>query len=81
MQCPRCQGLMLTDHFFDLLYDGGHGSFVGWRCLCCGNILDPVILRNRQAEMMRTSENPFLVKEDNRDTLVQEPIGIVTSAA
>jgi hypothetical protein len=49
MQCPRCQGLMVPDHFSDLLYDGGYLSFDGWRCLCCGNVLDPVILGNRQA--------------------------------
>ena len=81
MYCPRCQGLMVPDHFFDLLYDGGYGSFDGWRCLCCGNILDPVILRNRLAAMMRTSENTFLVTKDNRDMLVQEPMGLVASAA
>ena len=40
MQCPRCRGLMVPDQFFDLINDGGYWTFDGWRCLCCGNILD-----------------------------------------
>lgn len=49
MQCPRCRGLMVPDQFFDFHHDGGYLSFDGWRCLCCGNVLDLVILGNRQA--------------------------------
>ena len=49
MQCPRCRGLMVPDQFWDLQNDVGNWSFQGWRCLCCGNILDPVIIRNQQA--------------------------------
>jgi len=49
MSCPRCRGLMVPDRFADFFHDGGYISFTGWRCLCCGNILDPVILRNQQA--------------------------------
>ncbi len=47
MRCTRCQGLMVRDHFYDLLDDSGHLSIRGWRCVNCGNILDRVILRNR----------------------------------
>lgn len=49
MQCPRCRGLMVLDQFFDFHHDGCYLSFDGWRCLCCGNVLDPVILGNRLA--------------------------------
>ena len=48
MHCTRCRGLMVRDHFYDLLDDGGQFSFRGWRCICCGNVLDPLILKNRQ---------------------------------
>ncbi len=48
MQCLRCRGLMVQDHFYDMLDDSGHLSFVGWRCICCGNVLDPLILKNQR---------------------------------
>ena len=81
MSCPRCQGLMVPEHFFDLSYDGGCGRFDGWRCLCCGNILDPVILSNRQTVLSKASANTVLISKDNQDTLLQAPEGIVASAA
>ncbi|MCI0527102.1 MAG: hypothetical protein L0Y56_06625 [Nitrospira sp.] len=45
--CQRCQGLMVKDHFIDLLDDTGKIQFLGWRCLVCGEVVDPVILFNR----------------------------------
>ena len=45
MVCPRCDGLMLQEVFVD--FAGMDGSFEGWRCLVCGEIVDPVITRNR----------------------------------
>lgn len=48
MKCVRCRGLMVRDHFYDLLDDTGRLSFRGWRCVGCGNVLDPVIVRNRR---------------------------------
>ncbi len=38
---------MVRDHFYDLLDDSGYLSIRGWRCVNCGNILDPLILRNK----------------------------------
>ena len=49
MRCERCSGLMVRDLFFDMLDDSGNHSFVGWRCVSCGDVLDPVILKNRHA--------------------------------
>ena len=43
MDCPRCKGVMAQEVFEDLLDDTGNLSFNGWRCLICGEILDPVI--------------------------------------
>lgn len=48
MKCVRCRGLMVRDQFYDMLDDSGHFSFRGWRCVCCGNILDPLILKNKR---------------------------------
>ena len=71
---------MVPDQFFDLINDGGYWTFDGWRCLCCGNILDPVILRNQQAAVMKASEDVRLVTEDNLDTLVHDSGVLVSSA-
>ena len=43
MDCPRCKGVMTQEVFEDLLDDTGNLCFKGWRCLLCGEILDPVI--------------------------------------
>jgi len=48
MQCQRCQGCMIRDHFIDLLNGSGELDFTGWRCLNCGDITDSVILRHHQ---------------------------------
>ena len=71
---------MVPDQFFDLINDGGYWTFDGWRCLCCGNILDPVILRNQQTAVMKVSVNVHLVAEDNLNTLVHDSGVLVSSA-
>ncbi|MDH5427809.1 MAG: hypothetical protein OEZ57_08150 [Nitrospirota bacterium] len=48
MDCPRCQGIMIQDKFGDVADEAGAMYFSGWRCITCGEILDPVIAANRQ---------------------------------
>jgi len=38
---------MVWDRFFDSDEEGGLLTFSGWRCVSCGEIIDPVILANR----------------------------------
>ena len=45
--CARCGGLMVTDFCMDLLFCIGETEFPARRCVQCGEIVDPVILRNR----------------------------------
>jgi len=47
MRCHRCQGRMIQDNFIDVHDDTGILDFQGWRCLNCGNIVDPVIGKHR----------------------------------
>jgi hypothetical protein len=42
MSCHRCGGRMISEKFYDL-----NGIFIGWHCVICGEILDPVILLHR----------------------------------
>ena len=48
-RCHRCRGIMLYDKFY-----GHQEQFWGWKCVICGEIVDPVILENRQ--LMRTGQ-------------------------
>jgi len=45
MNCPRCQGLLISDH----LYNKNEALYVLsiWRCLNCGETFDSMIIRNR----------------------------------
>ena len=43
MKCFRCRGAMVYDKFYGL-----QEHYWGWKCLICGEIVDPVILENRQ---------------------------------
>jgi hypothetical protein len=38
---------MVADRFTDLLDETGQITFGGWRCVLCGEIVDPVIVTNR----------------------------------
>src|SRR4249920_3304458 len=46
--CARCGGLMVTEFCMDLLFCIGETEFAAQRCVQCGEVVDPVILRNRQ---------------------------------
>jgi hypothetical protein len=48
-KCLRCSGAVIYDKFY-----GAHEQYWGWKCLICGEIIDPVILANRQ--MMRAGQ-------------------------
>ena len=49
MECPRCQGTMIVDHFVDMA-TSGEIWMPGWRCLMCGEIIDPIIESHRQQQ-------------------------------
>jgi len=55
-QCVRCGGFMVTEQCFDLLSDNGHLDFLAQRCVQCGELIDPVILRNRRLRLLRGLE-------------------------
>ena len=49
MSCPRCQGIMVSVRLEDAMVSSGPELLGGWRCLTCGEVLDPVIASNRRA--------------------------------
>ncbi len=48
MDCPRCHGVMALERFSDLYDETGQLCFMAWRCLTCGEVIDPVIVKNRR---------------------------------
>jgi hypothetical protein len=47
MKCLRCNSIMIYDKFYGL-----QDFFWGWKCVICGEIVDQVILENRQLVRM-----------------------------
>lgn len=45
--CLRCGGFMVNEVSMDLMSSSGELDCATRRCVQCGDILDPVILRNR----------------------------------
>lgn len=45
--CRRCGGMLVNEQCMDLAESVGGYSFWGSRCIQCGDLIDPVILRNR----------------------------------
>ena len=44
MRCNRCGSVMVHEKYY-----GIEEQFFGWRCICCGDIVDRIILENRGA--------------------------------
>ena len=50
MQCARCDGFMVSDNLIDMKESSISMWMKGWRCVSCGNIVDPLILKHRMIQ-------------------------------
>ena len=66
--CTRCGGLMVTDFYMDLLFCVGETQFAAQRCVQCGEVVDPVILRNRGTKQEPVTAQPAGKAPNNRVT-------------
>lgn len=64
MNCQRCRGYMIRDSFVDLRDDTGSLLFHGWRCINCGEVVDPVVLTHR----MCVPAKPYRSQTRDRQT-------------
>ena len=68
MNCSRCRGFMVEDHFLD--FEGAFREMwaTSWRCLNCGQVYDAVIEQNRLARretvVMFSSSEPDYQDEE-----------------
>jgi hypothetical protein len=53
-QCHRCGGLMVAEQVHEV------GGF-DWRCVSCGERIDPVILAHRQLNLARAEDEQLFV--------------------
>lgn len=51
IRCARCMGLMVVEESFDSIAGGGQVGSLVRRCVQCGEVVDPVILQNRQLRL------------------------------
>jgi hypothetical protein len=56
-RCHRCGGLMVKEKF---TVDFAALDFEGWRCVVCGEIIDPLIMANRKAHRAKVLPAPRL---------------------
>ena len=49
VECPRGHGLMQNQRYVDPEDELGIISIIALRCVNCGEVLDPVILKNRSS--------------------------------
>ncbi len=66
MECTRCDGLMVSDDLIDMCESSIPMWMKGWRCVSCGNIIDPLIQRHRmlqQAGASRLLEKEAAVRQ------------------
>ena len=71
MRCTRCHGRMVTDYFIDM-ENSGELWMPGWRCLVCGEVVDPLIMKHRIAQ----DKAPEIVEAQTRKRRVPEHAGI-----
>ncbi len=51
--CGRCGGRMIPEYFHH-----GTGVFHGWKCVLCGEVVDPIILLNRARQSLGNTLEP-----------------------
>ena len=53
--CARCGGLMVGEFCMDLANGTGELEFLASRCVQCGEVVDPLILKHRTIQRPSTS--------------------------
>ena len=70
MKCYRCGGMMIHEK----VYSEAEQLWI-WRCILCGEYIDPVILENRQYQKT-VRENSRRKKEEHTEGELQQQASI-----
>jgi RNase P subunit RPR2 len=60
MACQRCNGLMVRERYDDLKLGSAGYEVFAWRCLNCGEIVDPVIAAHHRTTHKTKSDQQRL---------------------
>jgi len=69
--CVRCGGFMVRDLCMDLLNSTGELAFAAKRCVQCGEVVDPVIVRNRRVRLESRTVRPQGTVDQSRECQVR----------
>ena len=69
MTCSRCQGFMIGEGYYGTPIDSGEPSFSAWRCVNCGEVVDPVITAHRRRPSQAVSIGATLPNEKGTNGL------------
>jgi uncharacterized Zn finger protein len=53
MNCPRCSGMMVSEWVPGISDEVEENPYGMWRCVSCGEILDPLIVVNRKKSQIQ----------------------------
>ena len=81
MNCSRCQGLMVLDHFLDFWGSYRELWSTGWRCINCGQIHDPLSAKNRLAQQKKLAMSSRQVPDYQDDDVYLGAEAITKHAA
>jgi hypothetical protein len=56
-QCPRCGGFLISVRYSDWASDTAEQTSRAWKCVLCGDVIDPVIATNRRQCQTRHLSN------------------------
>ncbi len=62
MECVRCQGLMVAGYFSEMKQTGGLEVIQFWRCINCGEVVDPLIDHYRRLSQSSHGRSLQVVK-------------------
>ena len=51
IRCSRCMGLMVVEQGFDSRLGSSEDDLSLRRCVQCGEVIDPIILKNRRSQL------------------------------
>lgn len=57
-RCHRCGGLMVEERVFEI-------GLIDWRCISCGERIDPVILAHRRKDLARAEAERLFAGKGN----------------
>lgn len=76
MRCPRCHGFMVVDHFTDMGSSGGPLWLRAFRCVNCGEVVEPGITSHRLVQRSRLTR--FVERLKKRPSTISDavPLGV-----